>query len=55
MPHLVYPNRDRSLRHIKRTQAIYLYGRFPQRIVLGMPCCQPGFFQAMHHPPHAHA
>ena len=39
----VYPNRDRTLRHIKRTRAAYLYGRFPQRIVLGMPCCDPGF------------
>lgn len=39
----VYPNRDRTLRHIKRTQAAYLYGRFPQRVVLGMPCCSTGF------------
>ena len=39
---LPYPNRERTLRHIKRTQAAYLYGRFPQRIVLGMPCCDPG-------------
>lgn len=39
----VYPNRDRTLRHIKRTRAAYLYGRFPQRIVLGMPCCDTGF------------
>lgn len=39
----VYPNRDRTLRHIRRTRAEYLYGRFPQRIVLGMPCCDPGF------------
>ncbi len=39
----VYPDRDRALRHIKRTQAAYLYGRFPQRYILGMPCCDPGF------------
>lgn len=32
-----YPNRDRALRHIKRAQAVYLYGRFPQRYALGMP------------------
>ena len=38
----VYPDRDRALRHIKRTQAAYLYGRFPQRYILGMPCCDPG-------------
>lgn len=39
----VYPNRERALRHLKRTQAAYLYGRFPQRYILGMPCCDPGF------------
>ncbi|WP_411118998.1 hypothetical protein [Streptomyces sp. 058-1L] len=38
----VYPNRERALKHIKRTQAAYLYGRFPQRYILGMPCCDPG-------------
>lgn len=38
-----YPNRERALRHVKRTQAAYLYGRFPQRYILGMPCCDPGF------------
>lgn len=31
----VYPDRDRSLRHLRRSQAVYLYGRFPQRVVLG--------------------
>lgn len=38
----VYPNRERALRHLKRTQAVYLYGRFPQRYILGMPCCDSG-------------
>ena len=38
-----YPNRERTLRHIKRTQAAYLYGRFPRRHILGMPCCDSGF------------
>ncbi|MEU1219211.1 hypothetical protein [Streptomyces microflavus] len=38
----VYPNPIRALRHLKRTQATYLYGRFPQRHILGMPCCDPG-------------
>lgn len=31
----VYPDRGRSLRHLRRSQAVYLYGRFPQRVVLG--------------------
>lgn len=31
----VYPNRERALRHIKRTRAVCLYGRFPQRYILG--------------------
>ncbi|MET9050131.1 hypothetical protein ABZW50_03130 [Streptomyces bacillaris] len=38
----VYPNRDRALRNLKRNRATYLYGRFPQRHILGMPCCDPG-------------
>lgn len=38
----VYPNRDRALRHLKRTRATYLYGCFPQRHILGAPCCDPG-------------
>ncbi|THA31782.1 hypothetical protein E6R18_15730 [Streptomyces sp. A1277] len=32
----VYPNRERALRHLKRTQTAYLYGRFPQRYILGI-------------------
>jgi len=32
----VYPDRDRALRHLRRSQAVYLYGRFPQRFVLGL-------------------
>jgi hypothetical protein len=38
-----YPNRERALRHLHRTRAVYLYGRFPQRYILGMPCCDRGF------------
>lgn len=30
-----YPDRDRALRHAERARASYLYGRFPQRYVLG--------------------
>ncbi|MCY0961559.1 hypothetical protein [Streptomyces sp. H27-H5] len=41
--HAGYPNRDRALRHVHRTRATYLYARFPQRHILGMPCCGPGF------------
>ncbi|MFD5724667.1 hypothetical protein ACFWMT_01010 [Streptomyces sp. NPDC058368] len=37
----VYPNRERALRHVKRTRAAYLYGRFPQRYILGMPWRPP--------------
>ncbi|MEV0884739.1 hypothetical protein AB0J03_12985 [Streptomyces microflavus] len=40
----MYPNRERALKHIKRTQAVYLYGRFPQRYILGAHCCEVGFF-----------
>lgn len=32
----LYPDRDRALRHLRRTQAVYLYGRCPQRVVLGL-------------------
>lgn len=32
-----YPNRDLALRHLRHTQAVYRYGRFPQRYILGMP------------------
>lgn len=39
----VYPNRERALRQVHRTRTAYLYGRFPQRVILGMPCCDPGF------------
>ncbi|MEU0309769.1 hypothetical protein [Streptomyces cyaneofuscatus] len=38
----IYPNPHRALRHLKRGRAAYLYGRFPQRHLLGMPCCDPG-------------
>ncbi|MFE3383002.1 hypothetical protein [Streptomyces anulatus] len=38
----VYPNRNRALRHLQRTRSAYLYGRFPQRHILGMACCDPG-------------
>ncbi|MFE3495275.1 hypothetical protein ACFXOS_19750 [Streptomyces sp. NPDC059175] len=38
-----YPNRARALRHVHRTRAAYLYGRFPQRYILGVPCCENGF------------
>lgn len=31
----VYPDCGRALRHLRRSQALYLYGRFPQRVVLG--------------------
>jgi hypothetical protein len=30
-----YPNRDRALRHLRYSQATYLYGRCPQRVALG--------------------
>lgn len=36
-----YPNRDRSLRQLHRTRAVYQYGRFPQRYVLGMQESKP--------------
>ncbi len=31
-----YPDRDRALRHLQRTQAVYRYGRFPQRHIIGI-------------------
>lgn len=37
----VYPDRGRALRHLRYTQAVYRYGRFPRRYVLGMDQ-QPG-------------
>lgn len=35
MSYRPYPNRDRALRHLRYSQAAYLYGRCPQRVVLG--------------------
>ncbi|MFJ4418307.1 hypothetical protein [Streptomyces sp. NPDC088925] len=36
MAYRPYPNRDRALRHLRHTQAVYLYGRVPVRYVLGL-------------------
>jgi uncharacterized protein (DUF924 family) len=32
----VYPDRERALRHLRYKQAVYRFGRFPQRYVLGI-------------------
>ena len=31
-----YPRADRALQHLRHTQAVYQYGRYPQRHALGM-------------------
>jgi hypothetical protein len=36
MAHRPYPNRARALRHLRWAQAVYRYGRCPQRYVLGV-------------------
>lgn len=35
MTYRPYPNRDRALRYLRHTQAVYLYGRIPVRYVTG--------------------
>jgi hypothetical protein len=35
MAHRPYPNADRALNNLRRQQAVYRYGRVPQRYVLG--------------------
>ncbi|WP_392971241.1 hypothetical protein [Streptomyces sp. LN245] len=35
MAHRPYPNADRALRNLRHQQAVYKYGRVPQRYVLG--------------------
>ncbi|MFC8494724.1 hypothetical protein ACFUJU_28810 [Streptomyces sp. NPDC057235] len=37
MARTAYPDRARALRHVHRVREEYLYGRFPQRYILGMP------------------
>lgn len=35
MTYRPHPDRARALRHLEHTRAVYRYGRFPQRYVLG--------------------
>jgi hypothetical protein len=35
MSHRPFPNVDRALRNLRHQQAVYKYGRVPQRYVLG--------------------
>lgn len=43
MAHRPYPNADRTLRNLRHQQAVYQYGRFPQRHVLGFDVPHPQF------------
>jgi len=38
-----YPNADRASRNLRRQQAVFLYGRVPQRHVLGLDAWRPDF------------
>jgi hypothetical protein len=41
--HRPYPNADRALRNLRHQQAVYLYGRVPQRYVMGFDMPRPQF------------
>ncbi|GHD70059.1 hypothetical protein GCM10010317_076530 [Streptomyces mirabilis] len=43
MAHRPYPNADRALRNLRHQQAVYQYGRVPQRYVLGFDVPHPQF------------
>ena len=43
MNHRPYPNADRASRNLRRQQAVYQYGRVPQRYVLGLDAWRPDF------------
>jgi hypothetical protein len=38
-----YPNAERALNNLRRQQAVYQYGRFPQRYVMGFDVPHPQF------------
>jgi hypothetical protein len=48
MTYRPYPNRERALNNLRRQQAVYRYGRVPQRYVMGFDAWRPDFLMDGH-------